>query len=175
METINIYDISKTLPVNALNPPATRNKSDIDTVIIHHSAVHKAKIKSIAEYHVNSKNYPCISYHFIINHDNNIYMCVKTFNITFHTNKHNRNSIAVCFNFNYNDTFPNSKSLKLLYHLLYFLEANFNINQIAGHRFFSKTDSPGLKLNIENVIKNYYLWKETVMTSNHFKLNILVP
>lgn len=173
MYSINIVDVTDTLPKSHSIYYRNRNKKEITTVIIHHTAIFNASIKSIAEYHVNTKKWPAIGYHYILNHDDRIYKCNNETLISYHCSGHNSSSIGIAFNIDLNRSFAKPQLITNLFLLLRYLEANFNITKIAGHRDFNKTDCPGKNLNLDAILKNYNSWKLDNNEISNFKLNII--
>lgn len=173
MYSINIVDVTGSLPKGHNIYYRNRNKKEITTVIIHHTAIFNASIKSIAEYHINTKQWPGIGYHYIISHDDRIYKCNEETDISYHCSGHNSSSIGIAFNFDFNRSFPKQQSIINLFLLLLYLEKNFNIKEIKGHRDFNKTDCPGRNFNLESHLKNYEAWKKDITEISKFKLNFI--
>ncbi len=173
MYSINILDISNSLPKSNSLSYKTRSRKEITTIIIHHTAIFNASIRSIAEYHVNTKKWPSIGYHYILNHDDRIYKCNDESLISYHCSGHNTSSIGIAFNMDLTRSFAKPQQIINLFLLLRYLEVNFKITKIAGHRDFNKTDCPGKNLNLDAVLKNYNAWKLDNNVISNFKLNII--
>lgn len=69
-----ILDVVDDLPKHPTSVYATRALTDITTLTIHHTVTPSSmSIESIAAYHVDSKDWPGIGYHFVIKDNGDIY------------------------------------------------------------------------------------------------------
>lgn len=175
MKTINIVDIVSSLPAQHTIYYRQRAISDSLTVVFHHTAVFKARIESIAKYHVQNQHYPGIGYHIVLNHDDRIYLTNYLNYISYHTGKNNSKTIGIAFNSNFDSVPPGPKFLNMAYEILLFLEKHYNIKNFTFHRDINKTDCPGKLFDTDKFRSNYNLFRSKVNLNDDFKFNIIKP
>lgn len=124
----------------------TRSRSEIQTLVIHHSAV-PARIgpKSIANYHVARLDWPAIGYHFVVSADGVIHQTNTLETVSSHAAKVNPRSVGICFLGNFNAEIPPPVQLQAGAHLAAWLmqELGVALDDVKGHQEFMDTACPG--------------------------------
>ena len=64
--------------------------------MIHHSATDDGSPEAYARYHVQTRGWPGIGYHFVIQKDGGIYQTNRLDTISYHVSGQNTNSIGIC-------------------------------------------------------------------------------
>lgn len=141
-----IQDLVEALPKHATLKYDPRPLSDIQTLVIHHSAVAPTVgPKRIAEYHVNSLNWPGIGYHFLVGEDGIIYQgnCLET--VSYHAAKVNPRGVGICFLGNFQKQVPPPAQLRAGAHLIAWLlqELKLDLEVVKGHQEYMQTACPG--------------------------------
>ena len=143
--SLQIEDISDILPKNGNY--STRSLAAIQTVVVHHSGVEGQTAWDYASYHVNSKTWPGIGYHYVIEKDGSVLQTNPLTNVSYHVAAHNSYTIGISLSGNFNQTQPTKAQLsslkKLLSHLSSLLPRDFNV---VGHRDLGNTTCPGHNL-----------------------------
>ncbi len=141
-----IQDLVDTLPKHATLKYNSRPLSDIQTFVIHHSAVAPTVgPKRIAEYHVNSLNWPGIGYHFLIGEDGVIYQGNRLETVSYHAAKVNPRGVGICFLGNFMNQVPPAAQLRAGAHLIAWLlqELKLDLEVVKGHQEYMQTACPG--------------------------------
>ena len=79
------------------DPYDTRDESAIDTIVIHHvgAAERDYTAQELATYHVRSRGWPGIGYHFVIHPDGRIEQTNKLTSVSWHAGRWNTRSIGI--------------------------------------------------------------------------------
>jgi N-acetyl-anhydromuramyl-L-alanine amidase AmpD len=134
------------LPKHATDKYKKRSRSDIKTLVIHHSAVAPSVgPKRIAEYHVKNLNWPGIGYHFLVAEDGIIYQGNEVTTTSYHAAKVNPRGVGICFLGNFNKNVPPEAQLQAGAHLVAWLlqELDLDLETVKGHQEFMGTACPG--------------------------------
>lgn len=147
-----IEDLIDKLPKHKEKTYNTRPLSDIQTLVIHHSAVPPTVgPRRIAQYHVNSQDWPGIGYHFLIGEDGTIYQSNALETMSIHAgSKGNPWGVGICFLGRFmSGVLPPAPQLQAGAHLTAWLlqELGLEIEAIKGHQELLKTACPGDKWN----------------------------
>ncbi len=141
-----IQDLVDALPKHATLKYNARPLSDIQTLVIHHSAVAPTVgPKRIAEYHVNSLNWPGIGYHFLVGEDGIIYQGNRLETVSYHAAKVNPRGVGICFLGNFMTQVPPPAQLRAGAHLIAWLlqELKLDLEVVKGHQEYMQTACPG--------------------------------
>ncbi len=134
------------LPTHNTKRYGNRPRSDIQTLVVHHSAVPPTVgPKRIAEYHVNSLDWPGVGYHFLVGDDGVIYQGNEVTTVSFHAAKVNPRGVGICFLGNFSKDVPPSAQLQSGAHLVAWLmqELDLELDMVKGHQEFMATACPG--------------------------------
>jgi N-acetyl-anhydromuramyl-L-alanine amidase AmpD len=142
-----ISNIVHKLTVHAQKQYGTRKISDIDKIIVHHSATNSGTPDSFADYHVQRKDWPGIGYHAVIDADANIYLTNNSTTISYNCSGQNATSIGICLIGNFEKTEPTTEQINALIHIIKFYnELTEKTLSIYGHCDFRKTSCCGRNL-----------------------------
>lgn len=126
---------------------ATRATSTIKRIIIHHTATVQTTWSNVARYHVQTKGWPGIGYHFGITPDGKVAYLGDINTIRYHAGDANTNSLGICFMGNFVTDTPTTAALNAYAQLRATLEKFLGRTLIAfGHRDVGLTVCPGDKL-----------------------------
>lgn len=140
--------------------PRTRNTKSIKYITVHHSAVESnistglARLISYARYHMNSRKWPAVGYHYGILPNGKIYQLVSENYVTFHDSI-NFDSIGVVLSGHYGKQKPTIEMLQSLEFLLSHLQRKYKIakENILTHSQRGKKACPGS--SIEPYIREF--------------------
>ncbi len=119
---------------------ATRSLAAITHIAIHHSGdPHEFTPAAIARYHVNTRGWPGIGYHFYIASDGVIYQTNRLETVSYHVGDNNSYAVGVAFNGDFNDDrLPTEAQLLSGGKLVAWLMALLHIPEenVLGHKEF---------------------------------------
>jgi hypothetical protein len=134
--SVVIHNIVEELPKHPSKSYATRPRSDITTLVVHHTTGDPFQpIQNIASYHVNGKGWPGIGYHFVIDGAGKIYMTNYPETLSYHSNYANPYAMAVCMQGNFTNDWPPDAQFDACRKLLRYLQEEIpTITDIIPHR-----------------------------------------
>jgi N-acetyl-anhydromuramyl-L-alanine amidase AmpD len=138
-----IIDIVDDLPKHPTKRYGTRPISAINKYIIHHSASTTHTAEDFARYHVNSRDWPSIGYHFAIEKDGTIKQTNRLNTLSYHTSGENTTGVGIVLSGNFNIEQPTPAQIKSLKQLLNLLKKEVGNYPVYGHRDFAATSCPG--------------------------------
>jgi N-acetylmuramoyl-L-alanine amidase len=112
-----------------------------DEIILHHRAG-TGDVESIDKLH-KSNGWSCIGYHFYIRKDGKIYRGRPIESIGAHTNNHNKNSIGICFEGNFDTEEMTDEQIESGKWLIKEIEKQYGKLDIKKHNDYSATACPG--------------------------------
>lgn len=142
-----IQDLTSSLPRHQTNQYPTRSLSQIQQIVIHHTAVAASVgAERIAKIHVDQGR-PGITYHYFLTGDGTIEQTNALTTVSEHTPGHSQNSIAVAFAGDFTAVIPTDQQLRSGGELLAFLlrDLNLPVQAIHGASELVNTQSPGLQ------------------------------
>lgn len=116
-QRIIINNIIDDLPKHSTKTYTQRNLNQIDKIILHHYASNGTP-QSVARYHVNTRDWAGIGYHFTINKDGTISQVNRLDTISYHTSGQNTVSIGVALEGNFEHEQPTQAQMKSLNQLI---------------------------------------------------------
>ena len=134
------------LPTHAAKRYPSRALTDIDQIVIHHTATSPTVTpQRLAEYQVRKLDRAGIIYHFVVAADGTIYQTNKLETVSDHAFSRNQNSIGVCFPGNFTKAIPTTAQLEAGGQLGAWLLGSLRLapSQIVGLGEFVNTQSPG--------------------------------
>lgn len=143
---VQITNITDTLARSATAQYPTRSLSEVNRIIIHHTAVsEKVGPARIAKIQVERADKPGITYHYFIAENGDIYQTNNLTTVSDHTQGHNQNGLAICFAGNFTDLIPTQAQLKASGVLCASLMLQLNITptNVTGATELVNTQSPG--------------------------------
>lgn len=152
---LRIIDKTNTLMRSSGQQYSTRPLSKINKIIVHHSAAIGQTAEDYARYHVQSKGWPAIGYHFVIEINGDIIQANPINKISYHVANHNSPSIGICLSGDFTKQEPTSQQLKSLKKLIQYLRKQLpQPLEVYGHRDYGQTSCPG-----HNLAKHLYKFK----------------
>ena len=130
-------------------PYGRRSQAGIQRIIIHHTASPSSStIEALANYQVNSRKLPGITYHFAVTPNGTVYQTQLIETVTRHAGtRHSNNSVGIALIGNFTNDAPPSKQRDAVAALVAHLAETLNINAdettIFGYRDLTSTRSPG--------------------------------
>lgn len=144
---IRIIDKIDILPRSSTLKYSTRTLDKIQQIVVHHSASIGQNAEDYARYHVESRKWPGIGYHFVIETDGSIIQGNHLETISYNTQDNNTKSIGICLSGDFTKQEPTPaqiKSLKeLIPHLRNLLKKEL---PVSGHKDHAPTSCPGPNL-----------------------------
>lgn len=160
-----LIDRRKVLPTGAGRQYARRSLSDIDQIVIHHSATPAdTSIESIARYHIGPNHIcadgcPGIAYHFMIGPDGKTYQVNDLEAVSYHVSGANTRSVGICLLGNYEEYPPTDLQYRRVIGLIRYLEAKTGrLLDVIGHKEASgaNTQCPGANVDLELIRSEIY-------------------
>lgn len=142
----DIEDIVEQLPKHKTNRYPTRQLTDINQIVIHHTATSPTITpQRLAEYQVRKLDKAGIAYHFVVAADGVIYQTNNLETVSDHAFNRNQDSVGVCFPGNFGDSIPPTAQLEAGGRLCAWLLSRLRLpsDKIVGLGEFVNTQSPG--------------------------------
>jgi len=141
---VRIIDKTTQLMRSSTSNYATRSLSRINQIVVHHSASIGQAAKDYARYHVQSKGWPGIGYHFVIEINGDIIQANPLVNVSYNVSGHNTRSIGICLSGDFTKQEPSSQQLKSLKNLIGHLRRELPQKlEVFGHKDYGQTSCPG--------------------------------
>lgn len=137
------HDLRGTLPERTDVRYSHRNVSSIQGLVIHHSATKGQSIRSMAQFHTQTRGWPAIAYHFAIGWDGKVYQLNDVDRLTYHAQGHNARTIGVVIIGNYEDQQLSLPAEAALMNLAYYLKDEYHLRYMWLHRQVRSTACPG--------------------------------
>lgn len=134
------------LPRHETERYAQRSRSEIQSLIIHHSAAPPTILgEQIAAYHIRKWDWPGIGYHFLVAADGTIYQTNALETVSNHAAAQNQSSVGICFPGDFMVEVPPPEQLIAGAHLVAWLMQDLSLGEeaIQGHREVMRTNCPG--------------------------------
>lgn len=145
--TLRITDKTNSLMRSSGQQYSTRALNKINQIVVHHSATIGQTAKDYARYHVLSKGWPTIGYHFVIEVNGDIIQCNPLTAISYHVSGHNTQSIGICLSGDFTKQEPTKAQLKSLDRLIKHLRKELpQYLAVDGHKKYGQTSCPGHSL-----------------------------
>lgn len=129
-------------------------------LVFHHAAAENLSPEEVHSMHIN-KGWSGIGYHFYIRSDGTIYKGRDANKIGSHVYGHNKNTLGICLEGNFEEKGISEKQLEALINLGTYLSLKYDIVDILKHNDLGSTECPGklfpfesAKNSIINRIKN---------------------
>jgi hypothetical protein len=151
-ETFVIQDIVNELPVHETKEYSTRPLTEITALTIHHTVTPSSTpIEQMAEYHVNTRDWPGIGYHYVIKDNGDIYQTNYLTTKSYHAGSYdapgdeNLWSVGIALQGNFTDQPPPQEQLDAARWLVEELKDQFGELEVVPHKHMpgAKTQCPG--------------------------------
>lgn len=133
--------INKTMLMFA-RPMSTRDIKRLDMIILHHSASSVATPESIHNAHLHN-GWAGAGYHILVRKDGTIYKLRPIKNVGAHCEGHNRLSIGICFEGNFETEKMSDKQLKAGKWVVKYYAKKYGIKYVRQHRDYMATACAG--------------------------------
>lgn len=138
-----IVDITDDLVTHDTRTYQTRDVADINWLTIHHTATPNTTTpEQIASYHVNSRGWPGIAYHYLIHYTGTIWQTNDMSTISYH-DALNTDSVGVGLIGDFTDAPPPADQLQAAAALIEWLRGQIDGVQVRPHRAVGQTACPG--------------------------------
>ena len=128
-------DVVATLPVHPTKTYEARNLADITTIVIHHTVSPDSRTaEQIAAYHVSSRGWPGIAYHYLIGADGAIEQTNYLDTISYHAAGGNNYSVGIALKGDFTNIYPTDEQIAAAAWLVDWLQAQLSIEAVYGHR-----------------------------------------
>lgn len=136
-------DLRGKLPEREGTIYGTRNESAIQGVVIHHTATSGQTIRSIAQFHAETRGWPGIAYHYAIGYDGVVYRLQDVSKVTYHAKGYNYRTIGVALIGNFDEKEMPERMKGSLVKLLNHLKGERPLKYVCLHRQTKATACPG--------------------------------
>jgi len=144
---IKIIDKTNSLMRSSSKKYTTRSLSSITQIVVHHSASIGQRAEDYARYHVLSKGWAAIGYHFVIEANGDIIQTNPLYNVSYNVSGYNSRSIGICLSGDFSKQQPSPQQLESLKQLIKHLRQTLpQALTVAGHQDFNNTSCPGKHL-----------------------------
>jgi hypothetical protein len=114
---------------------ARRQLSDIRYIVVHHSGIDvDSTAPSIAQYHVNTKGWPGIAYHFLVHWNGGVDYVGDIETVRYNVAGRNRECLGVCLPGDFSARIPSQQQLDSCLRLVSYLRWLLPNATVAGHR-----------------------------------------
>ena len=138
-----IHDLRGELTQHEYRTYGTRPEEDIKGAIFHHSATKGQSISSISDFHVVSRGWPGIGYHFAIGYDGKVYLLNDPTVVSYHTSGYNYNNVAVVLIGNFHERPLTIEMEVSIVGVIEYLKDRYGIEYVWMHREVGQTACPG--------------------------------
>jgi N-acetyl-anhydromuramyl-L-alanine amidase AmpD len=151
-DNLHIHNLTAALP-KGKGSYKTRLLSEIDTIVVHHSATRQGDARAFARYHIENNGWPGIGYHYILDKSGRCYKCQPANVVSYHASGYNSCSIGVCMVGDFDSEQPTQAQLDALVELCRELVRAYGIRQVVGHREVPGTHKtcPGRNVDMESI------------------------
>lgn len=140
-DEVPLIDLRGQLPTVAEYP--RRDMAKVNAIVVHHSATRGQSIRTIAEFHTQTRGWPAIAYHYAIGWDGKVYLLNDVDTRTNHAQGFNTRSIGVCFIGDYDRQPLTPEAVQAFSHLLAYLRSEHGYLEVLYHRDTKATECPG--------------------------------
>jgi N-acetylmuramoyl-L-alanine amidase len=145
-EELEYTNLVGKLPVSDRDVYAKRVDDDINTIVIHHTQS-VDDIILIANYHVYTRGYPGIAYHWIIRPDGEICRTNPHNLITYGVAGQNSYTVHIALIGDFNKLYPTNEQIESTKRLIMYIKEDLDIEHVVGHKDIAiagwETDCPG--------------------------------
>jgi hypothetical protein len=155
-QRIKIVDKTNELMRSASQNYRTRLLSQINQIVVHHSASIGQTAEDYARYHVRSKGWPGLGYTFVLEVDGTIIQGHPLNVVSYNTSGVNTRTIGICLSGDFTKQKPSLAQLKSLKQLIKYLRSVLPQRlDVYGHKDYGITSCPGP--NLYKHIKQFQL------------------
>jgi N-acetyl-anhydromuramyl-L-alanine amidase AmpD len=149
MATLHIEDIIRLLPKNTKRHYGKRKLWQINTIVVHHSAIDGFNAFDYARWHIK-RGWPGIGYHFVIDRDGKVEQTNELTTLSYHVKGYNTQSIGISMSGNLSKHPATKAQMDALIKLIKKLKKDFNTPLLVkGHGELTRTECPGKLTNMK--------------------------
>lgn len=131
----------------------SRSLSQIDRIIVHHSASESAAAEQIHQWHLN-RGFAGAGYQFLVRKDGSVYALRPVEWVGAHCTGFNTCSIGVCAEGNFENEIMGETQKQALKELVSYLKSKYNINKVYRHKDLRATACPGKNYPFEEIVNS---------------------
>lgn len=140
-DEVPLIDLRGQLPTICQYPERPVEK--VNAIVVHHSATRGQSIRSIAEFHTQTRGWCGIGYHYGIGWDGKVYLLNNYTTKSNQAGGFNTRSIGVCFIGDYQRQPLTPEAVLAFSHLLTYLRGEHGYLEVLYHRDTKATECPG--------------------------------
>jgi N-acetyl-anhydromuramyl-L-alanine amidase AmpD len=150
---MRIVDVREKLAHSRTGKYVTRPLSSIEQLVVHHSGTRGGTPMNFAWYHVHTRGWPGIGYHYVISPDGIVFKTNALTAISYHARGANLAGVGICLVGNFNRSEPADTQMESLVGLLRLLLRYYPGACVLPHREVrgSRTSCPGMKFPLERL------------------------
>lgn len=153
--SLAIFDIVEDLPKHPTKTYQRRNLSRISKIIIHHSTDPNGDPYKYANFHIGTRDWPAISYHYVIQKSGEIYRTNYLSTLSFHARNCNTVSVGVCLTGNYEVEQVPEVQLQACIQLIQRIQRELGRSlSIEPHHNCTDTRCPGQNMPLQQIISS---------------------
>jgi hypothetical protein len=95
IERIEMMDLQGTLPTHTSKAYPRRDPARVEAIVWHHSASNGQSIRTLAQFHVQTRDWPGIGYHYAVGWDGTIYVMHGHDVVSYHCAGFNARTIGI--------------------------------------------------------------------------------
>ena len=132
---MEVVDVIHDLPIHPTRRYATRPLAAIERLVLHHAAsAEDATPFDIARFHVETRGWPGVAYHYLVAVDGTVYKCHLASTVSYCVAHGNTKSLCICLIGNRDTLPPSVQQLDAALQLLRDLIAAYHVGLVYGHR-----------------------------------------
>ena len=143
IEGVPFTDLRGQLPVSSTAFYSTRPVENIQGAVFHHTASRGQTLRSIAQYHVERRNWPGIAYHYAIGYDGHIFLLNDPTVASYHTQGYNSRTISIVLIGNYHERELSEEMKRSIVLICSYLGIEYDLKFLWMHSETRPTICPG--------------------------------
>lgn len=121
-----------------------RSLSRIEFIVLHHSGTETGTAENFARYHVNTRKWPGIAYHYVIYKDGTINQTNHLDTLSYHCKGKNSISVGICLVGDMDKENPTKAQMQALVYTVHVIRNALSKNiPVVPHRAHVETSCPG--------------------------------
>ncbi len=150
---MRIVDVRDELARSRSRKYATRHLRSIEQLVVHHSGTRGGTPKDFAWYHVHTRGWPGIGYHYVISPDGVVFKTNALSTISYHARGANLAGVGICLVGDFNRSAPADAQMSSLTELLRLLLRYYPKARVVLDREVpgSRTSCPGMNFPVERL------------------------
>jgi len=143
-QEFNIINVVDDLPKHQKKRYKTRSLDRIKQIVVHHSLTEKGSPRAFANFHIDSRGWPGIGYHYVIDKKGQIFLTNFLTTISYHVDNANTRSVGICLVGNFDVETPPQVQIDALNYLIRLIRKDLKPDiALVKHNEFSPKSCPG--------------------------------